>query len=113
MKMSRSNYQRNYARRHKVLTLALVSLISAVALVHGPRLASAQAVAAPSWSYTDNLSTARWNHTATLLPNGKVLVAGGYNSVSGYLSSAELYDPATATWSSTGNLNTARDSHTA
>ena len=51
-------------------------------------------------------------HTATLLPNGKVLVAGGYAERSS-LSSAELYDPATGTWSSTGSLGTARSSHTA
>ena len=46
-------------------------------------------------------------HTATLLPNGKVLVAGGYGN-SGYLASAELYDPATGTWTATGSLATAR-----
>ena len=42
------------------------------------------------------------DHTATLLPNGKVLVAGGQDNggSSGYLSSAELYDPATGSWSS-------------
>ena len=40
-----------------------------------------------------------------MLPNGKVLVAGGYDN-SGYLSSAELYDPATGTWTTTGSLNT-------
>ena len=46
-------------------------------------------------------------HTATLLPNGKVLVAGGCNG-DGVLTSAELYDPASGTWSATGSLNTAR-----
>jgi hypothetical protein len=48
---------------------------------------------------------------ATLLPNGKVLVSGGYNG--GYLSSAELYDPASGSWIATGSLNTAREFHTA
>ena len=57
------------------------------------------------------LSTARRWHTATLLPNGKVLVAGGYNGA--YLASAELYDPATETWSPTGSLAAARRNHTA
>ena len=52
------------------------------------------------------------SHTATLLPNGKVLVAGGYDS-SGTLASAELYDPASGTWTATGSLATARVCHTA
>ena len=42
-----------------------------------------------------------------MLPNGKVLVAGGITS-SGYLASAELYDPASGTWTATGSLATAR-----
>ena len=54
------------------------------------------------------LGTARHGQTATLLPSGKVLVAGGANS-SGTLSSAEFYDPATGTWTATGNLGTARE----
>ena len=45
----------------------------------------------PSWVPTGSLFTARSRHTATLLPNGKVLVAGGNNGPA--LSSAELYDP--------------------
>ena len=52
------------------------------------------------------------DHTATLLPNGKVLVAGGLVTAT-CLTSAELYDPASGTWSATGSLNTARYCHTA
>ena len=66
-----------------------------------------------TWTTTGALSTARYDHTATLLPNGKVLVAGGYSISSDYLSSAELYDPATGTWTATGALSTARYDHTA
>ena len=61
---------------------------------------------------TGSLNTARYGHTATLLPNGKMLVAGGGGS-SGFLSSAELYDPASGTWTATGSLNSARYLHTA
>ena len=64
--------------------------------------------ASGTWTATGSLNTARYCHTATLLPNGKVLVAGGYDGNSGYLTSAELYDPATGTWTATGSLNTAR-----
>jgi hypothetical protein len=59
------------------------------------------------------MATARFAHTATLLPNGKVLVAGGYNSSSGPLASAELYDPVAGTWSYTVGMATARYVHTA
>jgi len=65
------------------------------------------------WSAAGSLVTARQYHTATLLPSGKVLVAGGWDSSSGYLASAELYDPATNTWSVAGSLATARQHHTA
>jgi hypothetical protein len=77
-------------------------------------LASMQPCAATpfEWEYTGSLKTARFHHTATLLPDGRVLVAGGEDQKNA-LASAELYDPATGTWSVTGSLNTARDSHTA
>ncbi len=67
--------------------------------------------ASGTWAATGSLGAARDSHTATLLPNGKVLVAGGYNGSD--LASAELYDPASGTWTATGSLTTARDTHTA
>ncbi|MDQ6740650.1 MAG: hypothetical protein M3021_09895 [Actinomycetota bacterium] len=69
-----------------------------------------------SWTATGSLATARYGHTATLLPNGTVLVAGGYHGgifTPGVLASAELYDPAAGTWTPTGGLATARYRHTA
>jgi hypothetical protein len=60
---------------------------------------------------TASLGVARYLHTATLLPNGKVLVAGG-SGPSGPLASAELYDSADGSWAVTGSLNTARVNHT-
>src|SRR5205085_1321848 len=61
---------------------------------------------------TGSLNGVRRVHTATLLLNGKVLVAGG-DTGSIYLATAELYDSATGSWSGTGNLITARSGHTA
>ncbi len=48
-----------------------------------------------NWTATGSLNIKRAYHTAALLPNGKVLIAGGINglAVNGCLSSAELYDP--------------------
>jgi len=50
--------------------------------------------------------------TATLLPDGTVLVAGGYDNGI-FLSSAELYNPASGTWTVTNSMNTPRGYHTA
>jgi N-acetylneuraminic acid mutarotase len=77
--------------------------------------ASSVPVVAASWTATGSLITPRWlGIKATLLQDGKVLVAGGrapraYAS----LASAELYDPATGTWTATGSMTTARSGYTA
>ena len=60
---------------------------------------------------------AAWNddricHTATLLPGGRLLLAGGLGS-SGPLASAEIYDSAIGGWGTTNALTTARSAHTA
>ena len=62
---------------------------------------------------TGSMSTARADHTATLLPNGKVLVAGGSGLGGASLASAEQYDPAARTFTAIGSMTTARDVPTA
>jgi len=66
-----------------------------------------------SWSATGTLNSARDAHTATLLSDGTVLVAGGQDSGLSPSISSELYDPASGTWSVTASLNIARQQHTA
>ena len=62
------------------------------------------------WVLTGNLNAARAGHTATLLPNGMVLVAGGTADLA---DSVELYDPATGTWHRAAPLGRSRSWHTA
>src|SRR5205807_1838144 len=92
------------------LTLGAVPGIAVLVLaITG--VASGQ-VAVPSWSATGNMNTPRHGHTATLLKDGRVLVAGG-NDGSNPLTTAELYSPATGTWRQTGSLNVPHDLCTA
>ena len=62
---------------------------------------------------TGNLTSGgRALHTATLLGNGKVLIAGGFTPALGSFPSAELYDPATGTFTATGFMAFRRSQHT-
>src|SRR5438876_8953796 len=110
---------RNATTHFMVLILALGSLICVGSLVS--RTASATVISSepdaalsiPGWNLSSNLNKGRLNHTATLLPNGKVLVAGGEDLGAGVAAtSAELYD-STENWNETGNLKTGRYLHTA
>ena len=65
---------RNITRQPFGLILALVGLMGVATFALEP-LALAQVN--PSWIPTGSLNIPRYDHTATLLPNGKVLVAGG------------------------------------
>lgn len=65
-----------------------------------------------AFSATGAMTTPRINHSATLLPNGKVLIAGGSNGTT-ELGTAEIYDPATGKFSAVGSLAYARKNHTA
>ena len=93
------------------LAVATVGLLLVLLLLTGAvSLANAHAVLAKGkWSFTGSMKVARYNHTATLLKNGKVLVAGGVDSSGNMLASAELFNPTTGIWSLTGSLHVARE----
>src|SRR6476619_7517259 len=79
--------------------LCSVGLLPALAgwsqFVTGTIATKAPAETPGTWETTGSMATARNGHTATLLPNGQVLVAGGHSN------SAELYDPVTGLWTTT------------
>jgi hypothetical protein len=64
------------------------------------------------FSPTGSMTAPRAFHTATVLSNGQVLLAGGEND-GGFNSSAELYNPSSGTFSATGSMSSARQSHVA
>jgi len=95
-------------RFRRVVTTTLIALAAA-----SPRL-HAQAQSG-SFTPTGSMITARSQHTATLLPDGRVLVTGGVSQAGGYhtLSSAELYDPATGLFTVAASMTTGRRMHEA
>src|ERR1043166_9690772 len=92
------NYEKILERKPIIMRIA-IPFATCLLRFNGP---------AASWVATGPLATARSFHTATLLPNGEVLVAGGQDDRGNPLSSAELHDPATGMWTTTGALNTPR-----
>jgi hypothetical protein len=68
--------------------------------------------ASPRFIQTGALTTGRSSHTATILADGRVLIAGGYAG-SDVVASAELYDPARGVFTLTGSMAHAREGHTA
>jgi Kelch motif/Galactose oxidase, central domain len=107
------------ATRNKTRPLILLSAVSVFfvpsckARVNANREQARGVREAGSVNSVRGMTAQRAAHTATLLPDGKVLVAGGFTSGESSLASAEIFDPATNTFASAGNMNAARSGHTA
>jgi Galactose oxidase, central domain len=112
MKNKQNNSMRTSAIQ-MTLWITLVSLSAALLTFAAEGQLQQSPTGDPSWTPTGGLGTARAYHTATLLPDGQVLVAGGIGSTGTSTTSAELYDPATGIWTATGSLVTAHHSHSA
>lgn len=98
--------KRNWTAR--ALRLGMIGVTLAISMLGSQKISASEA--------TGPLITARYAHTATRLPDGQILVAGGH-TVSGSISSmtarAEIYNPSTGVFSSIGSLVTARGEHAA
>ena len=78
------------------------------ALTKQVAVTASSAVGTGVFTATGSMTVPRSNHTATLLPNGKVLITGGSTDTR-----AELYDPSTGTFSVTGSMHIWRTTHSA
>jgi hypothetical protein len=100
------------ARRSRAIANTLALLL--VATVAVPARGMDPTPASGSSSPTGSLAQARTDHTATLLPDGRVLVIGGHGDRSGsFLASAEIWDPVTEAFGPTGSMADSRIHHTA
>ena len=80
--------------------------------VAGLILVAAPTMAESAWRPGASMNHARAGHTATLLPDGRVLVVGGQGDVT-TLATAEVYDPASGTWRVTASMTVPRWGHSA
>jgi Galactose oxidase, central domain len=93
-------------------TITATDTLTTTITGHSSSIAVATNPNAHGFYATGDMGTQRAGHTATLLQNGKVLIAGGYNN-SEVLATAELFDPTTGTFTPTGIMTTPRFSQTA
>jgi uncharacterized repeat protein (TIGR01451 family) len=68
--------------------------------------------ASGEWINTDDLLLGRYSFRSTKLPDGEILVTGGF-ATTGYTNECEIYNPAESTWTLTGNMAVGRGEHTA
>jgi hypothetical protein len=107
-----TNFSKHRWISHKTspITSIRIALLCVLAVAVPPGASGQQGTFVP----TGSMNVSRGYQTATLLNNGKILIAGGYSGPGGpMVSSAELYDPATGQFSLTGNMTTPRSGHSA
>ncbi len=97
------------------LRFCLVAVAGAALAIAGIgyRTATASTSRSGSVSPAAPMLEPRSGHSATLLPDGKVLIAGGMRRNQDFYRSAELYDPASGKFEPTGEMNVARVGHVA
>jgi PKD domain/Kelch motif len=108
--MKRKDMKKQDLQRVVIAVLLVLGMLASIFTVRAVVTRASGATA--TWALTGSMSSSRELHTATLLPNGEVLVAGGGNNT-GALASAELYDPTTGNWTPTGSMNVGRAAATA
>jgi len=89
------------------ITVSFVLAASAFR-ANSPATSTSAAFAAGSLHPAAPMLAPRSGHTATLLPDGKVLIAGGMRRNQDFYKSAELYDPATEKFQPTGEMSIGR-----
>src|SRR5437763_505921 len=94
-------------RRVRVRTAAAGLMCAALAMVGMPTAGQSAGL----WSFGASMAVPRATHTATLLADGRVLVAGGWDNSQSSVTSAEVYDPSSNSWSSAGSMTYARHVH--
>src|SRR6476469_3667883 len=92
-------------RRSRLLLVFLAASLGSTAV--------ATAQSAGRFTPTGTMTAPRAEHSATLLPDGRVLIAGGESSNPSILASVEIYDPDAGTFRAAGSMITARRMHTA
>ena len=106
--MTRMNIQK--VARILTTTLSGLLAVGLAAATAAPALGQAHG----TFTFTGAMRFGRQGHTATLLKNGQVLVAGGANITYelDVTAAAELYNPSTGKWTETGSMSQPREFHT-
>src|SRR5580698_3458136 len=104
----------NRSRLFLVASITITFVLAAAAFrANSPVSSTSTAFAAGSLRPATSMLEPRSGQTATLLPDGKVLIAGGMRRNQDFYKSAELYDPAAGKFQPTGEMSERRVGHIA